>query len=76
MTKATILTSRLRRLDFARAMRLLGLIEGVCHMAKTSKKKVRNQAKPSEDAVLRRKLKTEPKPQKGKKGKTAAQGAH
>ena len=45
-------------------------------MAKTSKKKVRNQAKPSEDAVLRRKLKTEPKPQKGKKGKTAAQGAH
>jgi hypothetical protein len=51
-------------------------IEGVCDMAKPSKKKVRNQPKPSEDAVLRRKLKTEPKPQKGKKGKTASQGAH
>ena len=58
-------------------------IEGVCHMAKTSKKmaktskkKVRNQPKPSEDAVLRRMLKTPPKPQKGKKGKTERQGAH
>ena len=51
-------------------------IERVCHMAKTSKKKVRNQPKPSENAVLRRVLKTAPKPQKGKKGRIARQGAH